>query len=56
MFSQGWYIPRVTQFSRITIILTRSNHVAATLVKVVTGSFGIGPRSQQVASPAEPPQ
>ena len=27
MFSQGWYIPRVTQFNRITIILTRSNHV-----------------------------
>ena len=38
MFSQGWYIPRVTQFSRITIILTRSNHVETQLVKDNIGS------------------
>lgn len=27
MFSQGWYMPRVTQFSRITMMLILSNHV-----------------------------
>lgn len=25
--SQGWNIPRVTQFSRITVIVRRSNHL-----------------------------
>lgn len=33
MFSHGWYIPRVTQFNKITIILTRSNHVETLTVK-----------------------
>lgn len=33
MFSQGWYIPRVMQFNKITIILTRSNHVETTLLR-----------------------
>lgn len=27
MFSQGWYMPRVTQLSRITMMLILSNHV-----------------------------
>lgn len=27
MSSQGWYMPSVTQFSRITSMLTHSNHV-----------------------------
>ena len=27
MSSQGWYMPRVTQFSRITSMLIHSNHV-----------------------------
>lgn len=27
MSSHGWYMPRVTQFSRITSMLTHSNHV-----------------------------
>lgn len=33
MFSQGWYIPRVMQFNKITIILTRSNHVETTALR-----------------------
>lgn len=27
MFSQGWYMPSVTQLSRITMMLILSNHV-----------------------------
>lgn len=27
MSSHGWYMPRVTQFSRMTSMLTHSNHV-----------------------------
>lgn len=35
MFSQGWYIPRVTQFSRITMILMRSNHVRKHMLRLM---------------------
>ncbi len=31
MFSQGWYMPSVTQLSRITMMLILSNHVLAGL-------------------------
>lgn len=31
MFSQGWYMPSVTQLSRITMMLILSNHVIACL-------------------------
>lgn len=33
MFSQGWYIPRVTQFNRMTMMLTRSNQVEAAVLR-----------------------
>lgn len=35
MFSQGWYMPRVMQFSRITMILMRSNHVRKHMLRLM---------------------
>lgn len=35
MSSHGWYMPRVTQFSRMTSMLTHSNHVHRVKDKLV---------------------
>lgn len=37
MFSQGWYMPSVTQLSRITMMLILSNHVLTGLgLRIIT--------------------
>lgn len=45
--SHGWYIPRVTQFSKITIMLTHSNQVEKSQGKLLQkyhsqGKFDLG--------------
>lgn len=38
MFSQGWYMPSVTQLSRITMMLILSNHVLTELGLRITAA------------------